>query len=258
MEIHPTAIVSPEAELAEGVEIRAYSIIGPKVTIGSGSVVGPHAVIEGRTTIGARSRIYPFASVGYPPQDLSYRGEDTQVVIGDDAILRESVTVHRGTGGGGGITRIGNSSLVMAYAHIAHDCALGNHVIVASAAMLGGHVHIDDFATVGGLVAVHQFVHIGTHAYIGGKTGVVMDIPPYMLASGERAALFGPNIIGLKRKGFSGEAISALKKAYKILFRSNLTLGEAIEQVRRQVPGLPEVDTLLDFLSGPSKRGTTR
>jgi UDP-N-acetylglucosamine acyltransferase len=258
MKIHPTAIVSPGAELAEDVVVHAYSIVGPDVTIGPGTAVGPHALIDGRTTIGARNQIFPFTTIGYPPQDITYRGEQTAVSIGNDNIIRENVTIHRGTPGGGGVTRIGNSSMIMAYAHIAHDCTIGNCVIIANAANMGGHVRIDDFAIVGGLVALHQFVRIGTHAFVGGKTGVTMDIPPYMLASGHRASLFGPNIIGLKRKNFSKESIQALKKSYKIVFRSNLPLKEAIAKIHEEVELLPEVEVLLNFLSVNSRRGITR
>jgi UDP-N-acetylglucosamine acyltransferase len=258
MDIHPTAIVSPKAELAEDVVIRAYSIVGPDAAIGAGTVVGPHAVIDGRTTIGARNQIFPFASIGHPPQDISYRGEETCVVMGDNNIIREGVTVHRGTERGGGITRIGSNCLIMASAHVAHDCMLGSYIILANAALLGGHVNISDYAIVGGMSAVHQFVRIGMHAFIGGKTGVAMDIPPYMLAVGERAKLFGPNIVGLKRKNFSRESIMALKRAYRIIFRSSTPLKEAIAQVRQDVPPLPEVENFLNFISEPSHRGLTR
>ena len=184
MEIHPTAVVSPKAELAEDVKIEAFSVIGPEVTIGSGTVVGPHAVIDGWTTIGERNQIFPFATIGYPPQDLSYRGEETRLVIGNDNIFRESVTINRATQRGGGVTRIGNHNLFMAYAHVAHDCAIGNNVILANASTLGGHVRIDDYAILGGLVAIHQFIRIGAYAFIGGKSGLRMDMPPYMLAFG--------------------------------------------------------------------------
>ncbi len=258
MEIHPTAIVSPKAELAEDVVIRAYSIIGPEVTIGGGTVVGPHAVIEGMTTIGAGNEIFPFAAIGHPPQDITYRGEETRVVIGDGNIIRENVTIHRGTPRGGGMTRIGNNSMFMAGAHVAHDCVIGDYVIMANVAVLGGHVHIGDFAIVGGLVPVHQYVRIGAHAFIGGGSAVPLDIPPYMLAAGERAKLFGPNTTGLKRKNFSKESIMALKKAYRIIFRSGLGFKEALNRASQEVPPLPEVKILLDFLSSPSKRGIAR
>ena len=258
MDIHPTALVSPQAELAEDVTIGSYSIIGPKVTIGPGTVVGPHAVIDGRTTIGARNRIFPFASVGYPPQDMSYRGGDTQLIIGDGNTIRECATINKGTENGGGITRLGNNNLIMAYAHVAHDCQIGNHVIMANCATLGGHVHIDDHATLGGLVAVHQFLRVGAYAFIGGKSGLNTDMPPFMLASGIPAKLYGPNVVGLKRHNFTNDAILALKKSYKILFRSKLSLKDAIEKVRQEVQPLPEVETLVQFMINHTERGVMR
>jgi len=258
MEIHPTAVVSPEANLAEDVRILPYSIIGPKVTIGAGTVVGPHAVIDGWTTIGVRNQIFPFATIGYPPQDLSYRGEETQLIIGDENIIRENVTINRGTERGGGVTRVGNQNCIMAYVHVAHDCKIGNRVVMANAATLAGHVVIEDCAILGGLVAVHQFVRIGTYAFIGGKSGLRMDMPPYMLAFGAPAKLYGPNLVGLKRANFSREVIHALKQSYKILFRSSLTIDEGLEKARQEVPLLPEVVNLLDFMQDHSKRGVTR
>jgi UDP-N-acetylglucosamine acyltransferase len=258
MELHATAVVSPKAELAEDVKIEAFSIIGPQVTIGSGTVVGPHAVIDGRTTIGERNRIFPFSTIGYPPQDLSYRGEDTQLVIGDDNIIRENVTINRGTERGGGVTRIGNHNLLMAYAHVAHDCTIGNYVILANVTTLGGHVRIDDHAILGGVVAVHQFIRIGPYAFVGGKSGLRMDMPPYMLAFGTPAKLYGPNLVGLRRHGFSRTAIQALKSSYRIMFRSGLTIADAIESIRQEVENVPEVENLIAFMQGRSKRGVTR
>jgi UDP-N-acetylglucosamine acyltransferase len=258
MEIHPTAIVSPKAQLAEDVTIQAFSVIGPNVTIGSGTVVGPHAVIDGWTTIGERNQVYPFVSIGCAPQDISYKGEETQVIIGDGNIFRENVTVHRGTCNGRSCTRIGNQSYFMAYSHVAHDCVIGDNVVMANAATLGGHVQVDDHATLGGLVAIHQFVRIGTHAFIGGKSGLRMDMPPYMLAFGAPAKLYGPNLVGLRRNHFSKDAIHALKKSYKILFRSGLSLKDAVEKVREEVDFLPEVETLVRFMEEHSKRGVTK
>lgn len=259
MRIHPTAMVSPEAELAEDVVIEAYSIIGPKVSIGSGSVIGPHAVIEGRTTLGQRNRVYPFAAIGYPPQDITYKDEDTRVVIGDDNIIRENTTIHRGSGRGAGTTLVGSHNFVMAYAHIAHDCRVGDNVVMANAATLGGHVQVGDWAVVGGLVAVHQFVRVGEYSFVGGFSGVRMDVPPYMLVTGsDHAKLYGPNIIGLKRRGFPRETIHALKKCYRIMFRSGLTVKEAVERTRQEVEPLAEVERLIQFISESSKRGMTR
>jgi len=258
MEIHPTAVVSPGAQLAEDVKVEAFSIIGPRVTIGAGRVVGPHAVVDGWTTIGERNQIFPFATIGYPPQDLSYRGEETQLVIGDDNIFRESVTVNRGTQRGGGVTRIGSRNLLMAYAHVAHDCIIGNNVILANATTLGGHVRVDDFAILGGIVAIHQFIRIGTYAFIGGKSGLRMDMPPYMLAFGAPGKLYGPNLVGLRRHGFPRNTIQALKSSYRIMFRSGLTLTEAIDRIRAEVESTPEVDNLIQFMQDRSKRGVTR
>jgi len=258
MEIHPTAVVSPGAQLAEDVKVEAFSIIGPRVTIGAGSVVGPHAVVDGWTTMGERNQIFPFATIGYPPQDLSYRGEETQLVIGDDNIFRESVTVNRGTQRGGGVTRIGSRNLLMAYAHVAHDCTIGNNVILANATTLGGHVRVDDFAILGGIVAIHQFIRIGTYAFIGGKSGLRMDMPPYMLAFGAPGKLYGPNLVGLRRHGFPRNTIQALKSSYRIMFRSGLTLTEAIDRIRAEVESTPEVDNLIQFMQDRSKRGVTR
>jgi UDP-N-acetylglucosamine acyltransferase len=258
MEIHPTAVVSPEAKLADDAVIRAYCTIGPHVAIGSGTVVGPHVAIDGWTTIGDRNQIYPFASLGYPPQDISYRGEETLLILGDDNIIRENATIHRGTPRGKGVTRIGSHNYIMAYAHVAHDCSIGNHVVMANAATLGGHVEIGDWATLGGLVAIHQFIRIGTYAFIGGKSGLRMDMPPYMLAFGAPAKLYGPNLVGLRRSHFSRVSIHALKQSYKILFRSGLTTQEAIERVRQEVESVPEVEHLLQFMLESSKRGVTR
>ncbi len=258
MEIHPTAIVAPEADLADDVLIKAFSVIGPNVSLGSGSVVGPHAIIDGWTKIGARNQIHPFVSIGLPPQDLSYRGEETQVIIGDDNVFREGVTVHRGTQRGKKVTTIGNQNYFMAYAHVAHDCVVGSHVIMANAATLGGHVHIDDHANVGGLTGVHQFVRIGAYAFVGGASGVRMDLPPYTLAAGNPARLYGPNVVGLRRAGVPRESIQALKKSYYILFRSSLTIKDAIAKVREVVEPVLEVSRLLRFMEEHSKRGVTR
>lgn len=258
MSIHKTAIVDPKAKLAPDVIIGAYSIIGPNVSIGAGSVIGPHVVIEGRATIGANNRIYSFACIGYPPQDLSYHGEDTEVVIGSGNTIREHVTIHRGTCSGHGVTRIGDNNFLMAGAHVAHDCLLGNHVVLANTVNLGGHVQVGDHASIGGNTAVHQFVRIGVYAFIGGASGLNKDVPPFMLASGMPARLFGPNLIGLRRNGFSPEAIQALRRSYRILFRSGLPLEGALEKVRMEITALPEVEALIHFVSSSSSRGIMR
>jgi UDP-N-acetylglucosamine acyltransferase len=258
MGIHPTALVDVRAELAEDVIIHPYTIIGPEVVIEAGCSVGPHVVIEGQTHIGRHNQICPFVTIGFPPQDITYGGEPTQVLIGDHNIFREHVTIHRGTPRGGGVTRIGNHNFIMAYAHIAHDCKLGDQVIMANGATLGGHVQVDDYAVIGGLAAIHQYVRIGAHAYIGGLSGVSQDIPPYTLIASEHASIRGLNLVGLKRNDFSPEAIQALKNCYRILFRSKLTVNSAIEKVRQDVASLPEVETLLDFMGYASKRGIIR
>ncbi|MFZ0927376.1 MAG: acyl-ACP--UDP-N-acetylglucosamine O-acyltransferase [Syntrophobacteraceae bacterium] len=259
MPIHPTAIISPKAELARDVTIEAYSIIGPDVVIGSGTVVGQHIVIDGKTTIGENNRVYPFVSIGLAPQDLTYAGEETRVIIGNNNIIRENVTIHRGTSRGEGITRIGNGVFLMAYAHVAHDCQIGNGALMANAATLGGHVQVGEFAVVGGIVAVHQFVRIGEYSCIGGFSGIRMDIPPYMLATGAVAAkLYGPNLIGLRRHGFSAKSIQAIKKFYKIFFRSRLNLKEAVQKAREEIEPLPEVEKLIEFVTFSSKRGLCR
>lgn len=257
-DIHPSAVVAPGAEIADDAVVGAFVVMGPKVSIGSGCVIGPHAVIDGRTTIGSRNHIGPFVSIGQPPQDFSYAGEDTEVVIGDDNAFREHVTIHRGTVRGRARTTIGSHCYLMVGAHVAHDCLLGDHVIMANGATLGGHVQIDDHASLGGLVAIHQFVKIGTHAFLGGMSGLRMDMPPYMLGFGAPAKLYGPNSVGLKRFGLSSEAILALKRAYKIIFRSSLTLKEALERVHQEVQPCPEVQTLVQFMIDHSKRGVTK
>ncbi len=256
-EIHPTAIVSPGASLSEGVSVGPYSVLGPQVVIGSGTVIQHHASVVGRTVIGAGNRIFPFASIGAIPQDLKYRGEDTSLVIGDNNTFRESTTVHIGTEGGGGVTRIGNGNLFMAYSHVAHDCIVGNGVVMANCAGLAGHIEVHDHAIIGGLTGVHQFVRVGKHSMVGGGSAVFMDIPPYTTASGNRARLFGLNLVGLKRHGFTDEQVGNLKKAYRIIFRSNLILKEALEKVEQEIPGSPEVTYLVEFIRS-SSRGITR
>jgi UDP-N-acetylglucosamine acyltransferase len=257
-QIHPTAIVSPKAELAEGVKIGAYSIIGEHVAIGKDTEIGPHVVIEGHTRLGERNRISPFASIGSPPQDIGYRGEDTRVLIGNDNLIREYVTINRATTKQEWQTVIGDCNLLMAYTHVAHDCILGNHIWMTNVATLGGHITVGDHAVLGGLVAVHPLVRIGAYAYLGGKSGVDRDVPPFMRTAGERAKVYDINGIGLRRKGFSPETIADLKKAYKIIWRKNIILREGIEQVKREIKPSPELQMLLDFMTAPSKRHIMR
>jgi len=255
--IHPTAIVDSKADIDSNVDVGPHSIIGANVQIGSGTVIGPHVVIQPHVEIGSDCHIFQYASIGAVPQAIKFRGEKTYVKIGRDTIIREFVTVNRGTGFGGEVTEIGEENFLMAYVHIAHDCKTGRNVIMANNATLAGHIVIGDFVTVGGLVAIHQFVRIGNHAYIGGKSAVVKDIPPYVIAAGGRAKLHGLNSVGLKRHGFSQETLSSLKKAYRIIFRIGLTLNEAIERVKAQVEKVPEVNDFIRFIKS-SKRGITR
>jgi UDP-N-acetylglucosamine acyltransferase len=255
--IHETALINPGAEIDSNVDIGAYSIIGDNVFIGSGTVIGPHVVIDPFVTIGRNCRIFQYAAIGAAPQSLKFEGEKTYVKIGNGTIIREFVTIHRGTGFGGGITEVGEENFLMAYTHIAHDCRIGRKVVMANNATLAGHITIGDHATIGGLVAVHQFVKIGEYAFVGGKSAVVKDIPPYVIAAGDRAELHGLNSVGLKRHGFSPTTLSLLKKTYRIIFRIGLTMNEAIERVRAEVEQVPEVVNFIDFIRS-SQRGVTR
>ena len=256
--IHSTAIIDAKAEIGEGVEIGPYSVIEKGVSIGAGTKVGPHVVIREGTQIGRRCQIFQFSSIGEAPQAFAYKGEKTSLLIGDQNIIREFVTLHRGTPHGGGKTMIGDGNYLMAYSHVAHDCHIGNQVVLANGATLAGHILIEDYAIIGGLSAIHQFCRIGTHAFISGLTGVTLDIPPYMLSSGSRAKLFGLNTVGLKRAHFREETLRALKKAYRIIFRSGLTLSTALKSVEEdEISQMPEVQHLLQFIQH-SKRGISR
>jgi len=255
--IHPTAIVHPNARIAEGVEVGPYAVIGEHIGIGRDTKICSHVLIEGWTTIGERNHIFPFSSIGTAPQDIGYRNEETYLIIGDDNVIRECATVHRATTKEDRKTVIGNKNFLMAYSHVAHDCRLGNNIIMANSVALGGHIVIGDHAILGGIVAVHQFARIGPYAIIGGQSAVTLDIPPYVSAAGNRAQLYGLNLVGLKRKGFSEQAISTLKKAYKIIFRSGLTQDEAIKKTLNDLAASPEVNVLIEFIR-TSKRGITR
>jgi len=255
--IHPTAILGPQTELGENVTIGPYSIIEEDVFIDSGTQIGAHVYIDRYTRIGKNCLISPFASIGGPPQDLKLKGEKTNLIIGDENNIREYVTINRGTVGGGGSTRIGNQNLLMAYCHVGHDCQLGNEIIMGNLATLAGHVVLEDYSRLYALVAVQQFVRVGAYAMVGGKTGVLKDIPPYVIASGDRAKLFGLNTIGLKRHNFSDETIEALKKAYQIVIRSHLILKEALKRVEKEVPAFPEVIRFVEFIKN-SQQGITR
>jgi len=255
--IHPTALVSTKAEIDANVEIGPFTIIGDNVTIGSGAIIGPHVTIDPFVEIGPECHIFQFASIGALPQAIKFEGEETHVKIGRRTVVREFATINRGTGFGGGLTEVGEENLLMAYTHVAHDCKTGRGVILANNATLAGHITVEDFATIGGLTALHQFVRIGKHAYIGGKSAVVKDVPPFVIAAGDRAKLHGLNRVGLKRHGFSPDAIAMLKKTYRLIFRIGLTLNEAIERVQAEVDQIPEVEYLIDFIKA-SERGMTR
>jgi UDP-N-acetylglucosamine acyltransferase len=255
--IHPTAIVDPNARIADGVEIGAYSLIGPHVEIGANTVIGPHVVIEGHTRIGADNRIFQFCSIGAAPQDKKYAGEETRLEIGDRNTIRESCTFNLGTVQDGGVTRIGNDNWIMAYVHVAHDCMIGNNVIFANSVQLAGHVHVGDFAILGGLSGVHQFVRIGAHSMAGMTTSLSQDLPPYVMASGNPAHTHGINSEGLKRRGFSVEGIAALRRAYKTLYKSGLRLEEARAALAAEQETHPELRPLVEFIS-VSGRGIVR
>jgi UDP-N-acetylglucosamine acyltransferase len=260
MSIHSTAVVDPKAELDSSVIVGPYAVIEAGVRIGAGTKVEPHAVICGPTTIGERNLIGSFATVGGAPQDLHYHGEPTELIIGDDNQIREYASIHRGTPNGPGKTIIGNSNLLMAYTHVAHDCKIGNHVILANVATLAGHVEVGDRASIGGLVAIHQFCRIGSFSYIGGVSGISLDVAPYVILAGtrNRTRISGINKVGLKRNGFSRDTINKLDAAFKIIFRSpNLLLKDALEQARSEFGDCPEVDNLITFFEN-SKRGVVK
>lgn len=255
--IHATAIVHPDAKIDESVEIGAYSVIGDKVSIGAETVVGPHVVIEGDTTIGCKNKIFQFASIGAQPQDLKFHGEDTRLVIGDGNQIREFTTLHLGTEGGGNLTQVGNNNLFMAYSHVAHDCVVGNNIVLANGATLAGHVIVDDFAILGGLSAVHQFTKVGCHTMISGGAMVTQDILPYTIAQGDRAKIVGLNLVGLKRRGFSMEAMDGIKKSFKLILRSGMRLEDAVNEVKETITSTPELEVMLDFID-ESQRGIAR
>lgn len=257
--IHPSAIIESSAQLAADVEVGPYAIIGKHVRIGKGTKIGPHAVIGDWTEIGENNQIFHQTSVGAPPQDLKYRNEECWTRIGNNNVVREFATIHRGTVTGHAETVVGNNNLFMAYSHVAHDCIIGSGIVMANVATLAGHVTVEDNVILGGLVAVHQFSTVGAFSMIGGGTLIGLDIPPYMIATqGKRdAKLRGLNLIGLKRRGFSDEAINNLKKAYKTLFMADLKLPDAITRIRQEIANSPEVDNLLAFIER-SKRGICR
>lgn len=255
--IHQTAIAHPGAKIADDVEIGAYSIIGEHVEIGSGTVIGPHVVIKGHTRIGRNNRVFQFCSLGEIPQDKKYAGEPTRLEIGDNNTIRESCTFNTGTVQDVGVTRIGNHNWIMAYVHVAHDCQVGNNVILANCTQLAGHVTIGDYAILGGFTGVHQFVKVGAHIITGVSTVLLQDVPPYVLASGNPSVPHGINSEGLKRRGFSSASIMAIKRAYKTLYRSGLSLDEAKAEIQSQLNKHAELQPLVDFLAA-STRGIIR
>ncbi len=255
--IHPTAIIDPKAEIDENVTIGPYSIVNKNVYIASGTVIGSHVTIDSYTDIGPDCQIFQYASVGTVPQAVKFKGEVSHLKIGRNTIIREFATLNRGTEFGGGVTEIGEGNFLMAYTHIAHDCKTGKGVVMANNATLAGHITIGDHVIIGGLVAVHQFVRIGEHAYIGGKSALTKDIPPYVIAAGDRATLHGLNKVGLRRHQFSEHTISELKRTYRIVFRIGLTINEAVERVLAEVDNLPEVKNFVNFIKN-TQRGITR
>ncbi|GBD98364.1 acyl-[acyl-carrier-protein]--UDP-N-acetylglucosamine O-acyltransferase [bacterium BMS3Abin07] len=257
MPVHPTAIVDEKADIHETADIGPFCIVKAGVKIGKNVKLQSNVVIEGKTEIGEGTSIFPFACIGMPPQDIKYKGEETGLKIGGNNLIREYVTIHRASVSGDGVTEVGDNCFIMAYSHIAHDCKIGKGVIMANAATLAGHVSVGDYAIIGGIVAVHQFTRIGAYAMVGGMSGIGQDIPPYMIASGARAKLFGLNTVGLKRHGFTDESVSELKKAYRILFREKNTLKNAIKKVQEEVPYTGEIQHLLDFIN-EKRRGICR
>ncbi len=256
MSIHPTAVIDPKAELDSSVEVGPYAVIDAGAKIDAGTVVSSHAHISGKTTIGTNNTIGSFTCVGFPPQDLKYHDEETQLVIGDNNHIREFSSIHRGTPGGHGVTTIGSNNLFMAYSHIAHDCIVGNHVIMVNNATLGGHVEVGDRATIGGMSGIHQFVRIGEHAYIGGMSGISLDIPPYVIVAGIRNELQirSINRIGLKRAGFSSEEIRNLNKAFMVIFKTeDLLLQDALAQVMKDFGDCPPVARMVNFFKVSSR-----
>jgi len=246
--IDSRAVVSPQAEIAPSAEIGPFSIIGPNVAVGAGTWIGPHVVINGPTRIGAHNKIFQFASLGDAPQDKKYKGEPTRLEIGDRNVIREFATVNRGTVQGNGVTRIGDDNLLMSYSHVAHDCRVGNQIVLANLATLGGHVEIGDFAILGGLSAVHQFTKVGAYCFIANNAAVTRDVPPYVLAVGQPAEPHSVNAVGLKRHGFTDEQIRNVRRAYRVLYRSGLKLQAALEDLDRAAETQAEIRPFVDFI----------
>jgi UDP-N-acetylglucosamine acyltransferase len=258
MSIHPTAIIDPSAQIHPSCKIGPYCVIGPEVELGEGCDLVSHVAMQGPTKIGIDNGFFPFSSIGLAPQDISYAGEPTRLEIGDHNEIREFVTINRGTVKGGGLTRVGNHTLIMAYTHIAHDCIIGDHVIMANAATLGGHVTVEDWAMVGALCPVHQFVRIGTYSYVGGGTTITQDVLPFSKTSAERNThAFGMNSVGLERRGFSKERIRKIHHAYKVLLASKLNTSQALEKLKSEPDLGEDVEMLIRFVEA-SERGVIK
>ena len=255
--IHPTAIIHPRAQLDSNVMVGPYSVIGERVIIHRDVEIASHVVIEGPCEIGSATRIFPFASIGQPPQDLKYRGEDTRLVLGERNVIRESVTLNRGTAGGGGLTSVGSDNLFMAQAHVAHDCHVGSHNIFANGASLAGHVTMGDHITLGAYIGIHQFCRVGNYAFIGAYSKIVKDALPYARTDGNDAKCYGANTIGLRRKGFSNEAIRHIQHAFHLLLTSRLNTSQALERIKNEMSGIPEIDYLVEFIE-TAERGVTK
>lgn len=255
--IHPTALIDPKAELADDVEIGAYSIVEAKVRIDTGTWIGPHAVVTGRTTIGKNNRIFQFTSVGEEPQDMKYKGEDTELVIGDNNTIRELCTLNRGSMQGGGVTKIGNNNWIMACVHIAHDCILGDNIIMANNSALAGHVTIGNHAILSGYSLIHQFCNVGEHSFTSFASHVNQSIPPYVTVSGEKAKVKGINSEGLRRRGFTAEQIQQVRRAYKAIYRESLSLENAVAKLEEMAVESEEIRPLVEFLK-TAERGIIR
>lgn len=248
MSVHPTALVDPKARIAPDAEVGPYCVIGPDVSIGAGTVVMNHATVIGRTTMGRRNTVHPYAVIGGKPQDLKYRGEDTEVVIGDGNEFREYVTVNIGTAGGGGVTRVGNNGLYMAGCHVAHDCDLGDHVVIANNVLLAGHVKIEDYVGMSAYVGLHHFVTVGRCAFVGGFSRISVDVPPFMVVAGVPLNVVSTNAVGLRRRGMSETTMLALREAHRLIWRSGLPKPEAISIIENRYPNDPDVRYLLEFM----------
>jgi len=254
--VHPTAVVDPAAELGEDVEIGPYTVIGPDVVVGDRTRIGSHVNVQGPATIGADCRIFFSSALGFPPQDLKYKGERTSLQLGERNVVREFVTLNRGTAASGA-TRIGDGNLLMAYVHVAHDCTIGHGNVLANAVTLAGHVTIEDFTVIGGLVPIHQFVRVGAYAFVGGACRLMKDVPPYTKVAGEPPRLYGLNSVGLRRHNFDDDSLATLKHAHRLLCRSGLNTAQAVERIASELPDTPEVQHLLRFIA-ETKRGIVK